>query len=121
MATSSRFADLSRQEIAGLVEEKYSKNTQLATNAALPTLKAFCGEKYPDKDQDFDEISSCGLLSQYKEKTGGNYKKKALTSIRFGLQRYFILKRGFNIIADDAFKQSNQVFEATRVCQSRPS
>lgn len=57
MATSSRFADLSRQEIAGLVEEKDSKNTQLATKAALSTLKAFCGEKYPDKDQDFDEIS----------------------------------------------------------------
>ena len=43
-------------------------------------------------------------------KNGENYKKTALTSIRLGLQRYFILKRGFNIIVDDAFKQSNQVF-----------
>ena len=48
-------------------------------------------------------------------KNGENYKKTALTSIRFGLQRYFILKRGFNIIVDDAFKQSNQVFEAVVV------
>ena len=57
MATSSRFADLSRQEIAGLVEEKDCKNTQLATKTAFSTLKAFCGEKYPEKDQNFDEIS----------------------------------------------------------------
>ena len=57
MATFSRFADLSRQEIAGLVEEKDSKNTQLATKTAFSTLKAFCGEKYPEKDQNFDEIS----------------------------------------------------------------
>ena len=54
MATSSRFADLSRQEIAGLVKEKDSKNTQLATKTAFST---FCGEKYPEKDQNFDEIS----------------------------------------------------------------
>ena len=57
MATPSRFADLSRLEIAGLVIEKDSKNTQSATKTALPTLKAFCGEKYPDKVQNFDEIS----------------------------------------------------------------
>ena len=49
------------------------------------------------------------------EKTTGNYKKTALTSIRFGPQRYFILKRGFNIIGNDAFKQSNQVFQAAVV------
>ena len=50
-----------------------------------------------------------------RKKTGGTYKKTALRSIRFGLQRYFILKRGFNVITDDAFKQSNQVFEAVVV------
>ena len=52
-------------------------------------------------------------------KNGGNYKKTALRSIRFGLQRYLILKRGFYIIADDAFKQSNQVFEAVVVQPKR--
>ena len=95
------------------------KNTQLATKTALSTLKAFCGEKYPDKNQDFDEISKeelNELLVDFnpnaRKKNGGNYKKTALRSIRFGLQRYFILKRGFNIIADDAFKQSNEIFSS---------
>ena len=39
------------------MEEKDSKNTQLGTKNALSTLRAFCGEKYRDKDQDFDEIT----------------------------------------------------------------
>ena len=39
------------------MEEKDSKNTQLATKTAFSTLKALCGEKYPEKDQDFDKIS----------------------------------------------------------------
>ena len=96
--------------------------TPLATKTAFSTLKAFNGEKYPEKDQDFDEISKEELnellvdfYPNAREKNGGNYKKTALTSILFGLQRYFILKRGFNIIADDAFKQSYQVFEAVVV------
>ena len=122
MATPSRFADLSRQEIAGLVEEKDSKNTQTATETALSTLKAFCVEKYPDKVQKFDEISKEELnellvdfYPNARKKTGGNYKKTALTSICFGLQRYFNRKRGFNIIGDGVFEQSNQVLEAVVV------
>ena len=84
---ASRFDDLSRQEIAGLVEEKDSKNTQLATKTALSILKAFCGEKYPGKDQDFDKISKEELNELFVEfypnarkKDGGNYKKTALTA-----------------------------------------
>ena len=110
------------KKLPALWKKKIKKNTQLATKTALSTFKAFCGEKYPDKDQDFDEISKEKLnkllvdfYPNARKKIGGNYKKTGLTSIRFGLQRYFILKRGFNIIADDAFKQSNQVFEAVVV------
>ena len=104
------------------MEEKDSNNTQLATKTTFSTLKAFCGKKYPEEDQDFDEISKEELnellvdfYSNARKKNRGNYKKTALTSIRFGLQRYFILKGGFNFIADDALKQSNQVFEAVVV------
>ena len=47
------------------MEEKDSKNTQLATKNALSTLRVFCGEKYPDNDQDFDEISKDELLVDF--------------------------------------------------------
>jgi len=57
MEKVQRFADLSREEIAGLVDGKDSKNTQLVTKTALTTFRAFCEEKHPDKTQDFDEIS----------------------------------------------------------------
>ena len=53
MEKVQRFADLSRQEIAGLIEGKDSKNMQLVTKTAVNTFRAFCGEKQPDKTQDF--------------------------------------------------------------------
>ena len=122
MQKVQRFADLSREEIAGLVDGKDSKNTQLVTKTALTTFRAFCEEKHPDKTQDFHEISKEELnellvdfYPNARKKTGGHYKKSALSSIRFGLQRHFMLKREFNIISDPLFKQSNQVFEAVVV------
>ena len=54
MEKVQRFADLSREEIAGLIDGKDSKNTQLVTKTALNTFRAFCGEKHPDKTQDLD-------------------------------------------------------------------
>ena len=57
MEKVQRFADLSREEIAGLIEGKESKNKQLVTKTALSTFRAFCGEKHPDKTQDFEKIS----------------------------------------------------------------
>ena len=57
MEKVQRFADLSREEIAGPIEGKDSKNTQLVTKTALNTFRAFCEEKHPDKTQDFEKIS----------------------------------------------------------------
>ena len=122
MEKVQRFADLSREEIPGLVAGKDSKNTQLVTKTALTTFRAFCAEKHPDKRQDFDEISKEELnellvdfYPNARKKRRGHFKKWALSSIRFGLQRHFMLKREFNIISDPLFKQSNQVFEAVEV------
>ena len=47
-----------------------------------------------------------------KKQNGDSYKKSALMGIRFGLQRYFLLKREFDIISDGEFSKSNQIFEA---------
>ena len=57
MEKVQRFADLSREEITGLIDGKDSKNTQLVAKTALNTFRVLCEEKHPDKTQDFDEIS----------------------------------------------------------------
>ena len=57
MEKVQRFADLYREESADLTDGKDSKNTQHVTKTALNTFRAFCGEKHPDKTQDFDAIS----------------------------------------------------------------
>ena len=107
MEKVQRFADLSREEIAGLIEGKDSKNTQLVTKTALNTFRAFCGEKHPDKTskEELNELL-VHFYTNARKKTGGHYKKSVLSSIRFGLQRHFMLKREFNIISDPLFKQS---------------
>ena len=77
-----RNADLSREEFAGLINGKDSKNTQLVTKTTLNTFKAFCGEKHPYKTQDFDEISKeeqnelfVDFYPNARKKTEGHYKK----------------------------------------------
>ena len=116
-----RFASLSAEEIGLMVTEKDSKNTQRATKNALATLKAFCDENdqiTTDLEgvtkQELNEL----LISFYanaRKKNGEHYKKSALMSLRFGLQRHFMSKREFNIIADPQFTKSNKVFEAAIV------
>ena len=65
MEKVQRFADLSREEIAGLVNGKDSKNTQLVIKTALTPFRAFCEEKHRDKTQDFDEISKEELTPNF--------------------------------------------------------
>ena len=50
-----------------------------------------------------------------RKKNGENYKKSALMGLRFGLQRHFLLKKNINIIGDQGFAKSNQVYEAAIV------
>ena len=67
MATPSRFADLSRQEIAVLVEEKDSKNTQSATKTALSR---------PSAERNI--LTKARILKKFQKK---NYTNSLLTFI----------------------------------------
>jgi len=118
-AKKLRFSSLSREEIETLVNNKDSENTKKATKNAVATLVAFCdetGHENPDKltKQELDDL----LLEFYpnaRKKSGEYYKKSALVSIRFGLQRHFMKNGNFDIINDGEFLESNKVFEATVV------
>ena len=93
----------------------------------MATLLAFCNEISPNEpsprnDKSLEELSSAELnelLSAFylnaRKKTGENYKKSALMGVRFGLQRHFLLKKNVNIISDQEFSKSNQVYEAAIV------
>ena len=102
------------------MDGKDSKNTQLVTKTALNTFRASLEKnivirrtiltRFPMKEE-LNELLA-DFYPNARKKTGGHYKKSALSSIPFGQQRQFMLKRQFNIISDPIFKQSNQVFEA---------
>ena len=88
----------------------------------MATLLAFCNEISHDKSQPkdvefLDKISKEELnevltlfYPNARKQDGQNYKKTALMGLRFGLQRHFLLKRNFNIIGDQEFAKSNQVY-----------
>ena len=82
MEKVQRFADLTREEIAGLIEGKESKNTQLST------FRAFCGEKHPDKTQDFEKISK-EELNEILVDFYPNARKKPEVTIRSQLFQVF--------------------------------
>ena len=98
-----------------------------ATKNAVATLLAFCNEISPNEssprdDKYLEELSSeelNELLTAFypnaRKKNGENYKKSALMALRSGLQRHFLFKKNINIISDQEFSKSNQVYEAAIV------
>ncbi|CAB4045568.1 Hypothetical predicted protein, partial [Paramuricea clavata] len=122
-----RFSSLSSDEIQLLIEKKDSENTQKSTKNAVGTLIAFCNEispeESPPKDVEYLENLSKEELNELltaffpnaRKKNGENYKKSALMGLRFGLQRHFLLKKNVDIIGDQEFAKSNQVYEAAIV------
>ena len=127
-----RFSNLSSTEIQLLIEKKDSENTQKVTKNAVATLLAFCNkispnESSPRDDKYLEELSSeelNELLTAFYPnawgKNGENYKKSALMGLRFGLQRHFLFKKNVNIISDQEFSKSNQVYEAIMVEYIKP-
>jgi hypothetical protein len=118
-AKKQRFAGLSTEEIETLVDNKDSENTKKATKNAITTLEAFCQETSTENPEQLSKEELDNLLLKFypnaRKKNGEYYKKSALVSIRFGLQRYFMKKGNFDIINDGDFSKSNKVFEATVV------
>ena len=122
-----RFSSLSSDEIQLLIEKKDSENTQKSTKNAVATLIAYCNEispeESPPKDAEYLEKLSKEELNELltafypnaRKKNGENYKKSALMGLRFGLQRHFLLKKNVDIIGDQEFAKSNQVYEAAIV------
>ena len=55
------------------------------------------------------------MWPELKRQDGEEYCKKTLISIRCGLQRYFIRSRKIDIVGDDTFRESNEIFHCVMV------
>ena len=113
---SARFTSRSEQDIAQLLEDKDSKS-KTSTKLAIDLLKQFCVTKgLAFEEQCLEKSKLDGLLKSFyanvRKKDGSFYSKNSLTSLRYGLARYFLSEKKMDMTSDSEFRSSNETFFA---------
>ena len=116
---SSRFANMSDEDMEKLVEDASSQNTKNVINVAWKVFEQYIVEKLhirPSCLQDMSAESLVPVLRKFycnvRNRNGEPYAKKTMISIRYGLQKKFEKSHKFDIVNDDRFKDSNDIFHA---------
>ena len=117
-ASSTRFANITEDDIATLLSNKDSQNTKRATKVAVGVFQLYLQEK----GQSIDFASFLmpvlnDLLKKFyieaRRKDKQPYSKSSLTAIRFGLCRFIKSSRpDVDIINGSEFNEVNRVFKA---------
>jgi hypothetical protein len=118
--SQARFGDSSEEEIQRLLEDKNTANTKKATKTAVNIFREYLREKGLDTFfEDFDKDVLNNVLRKFyveaRKRDGDFYKKSALSSIRFALNRHLQSTRNIDIINDSEFRVSAEVFRAQAV------
>ena len=114
MAEHARFADVSTEDLARLVDDKDSKNTKRATKTALRVFRQYLEEKKVPEPEEKQELARVLKLFYVEARKADctSYSKSSLNSLRFGLNRHFKATRGIDTINDPDFSDANKVFGA---------
>ena len=114
------FVETTEEEVAELIEGSKSKNTNRSTKSALTRFKTFLQlREYPDIDDlDLDELPS--ILSKFytdvrTQKAGEQYQTGSFKVIRAGLNRFFKVEKGVDIVSDQRFMKANLIFDSVQV------
>ena len=115
--SESRFATLTKEDLDLLLDEKDAKSTKRATKSALKVyFHQYLKEKKAGEPQTKETLANVlNLFYAEAQKTDGtctSYSKSTLNSLRFGLNWHFKATRGFDIINDSEFTDTNNVFGA---------
>ena len=125
MATS-RFVQLSPEELLKLQRKQQSLNTVRSTKFGVNLLQKYLvatGSETKVEEIQPAELNEI-LISFYsgaRTEKGESYKLNSLKNLRFSIQRYYLEKRGIDIIADPLFKTSNNclILAENRLFRSR--
>ena len=114
------FVETTEEELHSLLEDSKSKNTNRSTKTSLTRFKAFLQlRKLPDvEDLDVDQLPQ--ILTKFytdvrTKKTGEQYQTGSFKVLRAGLNRYFKLNKGIDIVSDEKFMRANMVFDGVQV------
>jgi hypothetical protein len=118
MATS-RFADLSEDEMEQVLDETESRNTKNVIEVASKLFEDYINNKLNLRSDDFCDKSNEEIVQilrkfycNIRKRNGEPYAKKTMISIRYGLQKKFEKSHKFDIVNDEQFKEANNMFQA---------
>ena len=113
-----RFATASEKDLDNLMHDKDSKNTHLSTENSWNVFTSYLRAKsLPIDVESISKVEMNDILRKFyvevRKTTGDLYKKKSLTSLRFGIQRkVHELRQNFDIIKHPEFVSANEIFQA---------
>ena len=94
-ADFQHFTNRSDEDIVTLIKDKDSEATKKNTKQALDLLKEFCLAKELENVEEIcserEKLNSVlkSFYANVRKKDGSLYSKNSLTSLRYGLSRYF--------------------------------
>ena len=113
-----RFADLSEEDLAQILDQKDSKRTKDVIKMSVKLLTDFANEKglciNDVNQQSLDELQLFlrRFYAELRKTNGDYYSKKSLITVRYGLQKHFQKSKDIDIVNDAAFANANSMFHA---------
>ena len=99
-------------EIARILDERHSKNTNKSTKTALKAFVKAARNVAELQDKEVLDKSLAKFYANAEKKDGSKYKANAMLTLRQGLRRHYLDKFGFDIVNDKSFSYSTKVFKA---------
>ena len=114
-----RFQLIDDNELTQFIDSADSDNTKKQIKYSMSVFDEFCKQADAVDYDDIDNAALDILLSKFyagaRNKQGKLYSKKSVQSIRYGIQRHFLAKRGIDIVKGSDFPVSNKAFKALLV------
>lgn len=117
-----RFAVIEDEDLLALLDAADSKNTKRQIKYAVKVLAQYA-ETRGGTSLSAVEVMPAAELDAFlgkfypalRKEDGTLYTKKSMQGIRYGLQRHFQSLRGWDVVKDVEFKESNKSFKAMLV------
>jgi hypothetical protein len=115
--SSGRVASLSEAELKQITDGKDAKSTNNSTKYAVKTFRTYLKDKQLPEDfenwtkQELDSLLRC-FYAEVMNTHGEMYKRTSLLSIRSSIMRHLSKTSSIDIIKDNEFNSSNDMFSS---------
>ncbi|XP_061180474.1 uncharacterized protein LOC133189049 [Saccostrea echinata] len=117
-----RFGIFTEEQLQSIIDNKSSLNTKAVVKTAINILKTYLTERDLGNIDDLvnvtpEELNQClrKFYAELRKVDGTKYARKSMVTIRYGLQQHFLKVRSEDIINDDRYSTSGEMFKAVLV------